>query len=90
LLIPTDKVKEKKVIPIITKDEIVFFDQKQLSILNGYTGGFRIIRGVAGTGKTVILTNFVSNRLKDHNDEKFLILCFNKKLANDIKFSFSK
>jgi len=90
LLIPTDKVKEKKVIPIITKDEIIFFDQKQLSILNGYTGGFRIIRGVAGTGKTVILTNFVSNRLKDHNDEKFLILCFNKKLANDIKFSFSK
>ncbi len=90
ILVPTDKLKEKKVIPIITKDEIIFFDQKQLSILNGYTGGFRIIRGVAGTGKTVILTNFVSNRLKDHDDEKFLILCFNKKLANDLKTSFSK
>jgi hypothetical protein len=90
LLIPTDTIKEKKVIPIITKDEIVFFDQKQLSVLNGYTGGFRIIRGVAGTGKTVILTNFVSNRLKDHPDEKFLILCFNKKLANDLKYSFSR
>ena len=90
LLIPTDKIKEKKVIPIITKDEVVFFDQKQLSVLNGYTGGFRIIRGVAGTGKTVILTNFVSNRLRDHNDERFLILCFNKKLANDLKYSFPK
>jgi len=90
LLIPTDKIKEKKVIPIITKDEIIFFDQKQLSVLNGFTGGFRIIRGVAGTGKTVILTNFVSNRLKDHSDEKFLILCFNKKLANDLKYSFSR
>jgi len=89
LLVPHDKIKEKKIIPIITKDEIIFFDQKQLSVLNGYTGGFRIIRGVAGTGKTVILTNFVSNRLKTYEDEKFLILCFNKKLANDLKESFS-
>lgn len=89
-LIPTDTIKKKKIVPIITKDEIVFFDQKQLSILNGYTGGFRIIRGVAGTGKTVILTNFVSTRLKEYPDEKFLILCFNKKLANDLKSSFSK
>lgn len=90
LLIPTDKIKEKKIVPIITKNEVVFFDQKQLSVLNGYTGGFRIIRGVAGTGKTVILTNFVSNRLRNYPDEKFLILCFNKKLANDLKSSFSK
>jgi len=90
IVIPTDTIKNKKVIPIITKDEIVFFDQKQLSVLNGYSGGFRIIRGVAGTGKTVILTNFVSNRLKEHEDEKFLILCFNKKLVNDLNSSFSK
>jgi superfamily I DNA and RNA helicase len=90
LLVPTDKLKEKKIVPIITKNEVIFFDQKQLSVLNGYTGGFRIIRGVAGTGKTVILTNFVSNRLKNYPDEKFLILCFNKKLANDLKYSFSK
>ncbi|NPA88525.1 MAG: AAA family ATPase [Epsilonproteobacteria bacterium] len=89
MLVPTDKIKEKNIIPIITKDEIIFFDQKQLSVLNGYTGDFRIIRGVAGTGKTVILTNFVSNRLKRYQDEKFLILCFNKKLANDLELSFT-
>ena len=88
ILLPKESKNNKKVIPIITKDEIIFFDQKQLSILNGYTGGFRIIRGVAGTGKTVILTNYVSNRLKKYDDEKFLILCFNKKLAYDIKQSF--
>jgi len=90
LFVPNEALQKKKIIPIITKDEIIFFDQKQLSILNGYTGGFRIIRGVAGTGKTVILTNFVSNRLKNHPDETFLILCFNRKLANDIKYSFGK
>ena len=88
--VPDDTLKNKKIIPIITKDEILFFDQKQLSVLNGYTGGFRIIRGVAGTGKTVILTNFISNKLKNYPDETFLILCFNRKLANDIKYSFDK
>ncbi len=90
LLVPTDKLKnnEEKIIPVITKNEILFFDQKQLSILNGYTGGFRIIRGVAGTGKTVILTNFVNNRLQEDNSEKFLIVCFNRKLVDATKNSF--
>ncbi|WP_300363188.1 NERD domain-containing protein [Hydrogenimonas sp.] len=80
--------QKDRVLPIITKDEILFFDHKQLSILNGYTGGFRIIRGVAGTGKTIILTNFVANRLKRDEDEKFLILCFNKRLKNNIESIF--
>jgi hypothetical protein len=92
LLVPTDKLKnkEEKIIPVITKNEILFFDQKQLSILNGYTGGFRIIRGVAGTGKTVILTNFVNNRLQEDSSEKFLIVCFNRKLVDATKNSFGK
>jgi len=89
ILVPTERIRSKKVIPIITNDEIVYFDYKQLSILNGYTGGFRIIRGVAGTGKTVILTNFVANKLKRHDDEKFLILCFNRKLADELATSFT-
>lgn len=92
LLVPTDKLKknQEKIIPIITKDEIIFFDQKQLSIMNGYNGGFRIIRGVAGTGKTVILTNFVSSRLSKDPNEKFLVVCFNKKLAENIKVQFGE
>ncbi len=90
MLVPTDRFNknQKKIIPVITKDEILFFDQKQLSILNGYTGGFRIVRGVAGTGKTVILTNFVTNKLKEDNSEKFLILCFNRNLVEMTKESF--
>jgi len=90
MLVPSDTVdkNQRKIIPVITKDEILFFDQKQLSILNGYTGGFRIIRGVAGTGKTVILTNFITNRLKEYNNEKFLVLCFNRNLVDATKKSF--
>jgi len=92
LFVPTDTIEsgKNKIIPIITKDEIVFFDQKQLSILNGYNGGFRIIRGVAGTGKTIILTNFVNNRLQEDNSEKFLILCFNRNLVDATKSSFGE
>ena len=82
LLIP--KPDQKDIIPIITKDEVLFFDYKQLSVLNGYTGGLRVIRGVAGTGKTIILTNFIKNTLKEY-DKKFLVLCFNKKLASLLK-----
>lgn len=91
LLVPTDKLKnnQEKIIPVITKNEILYFDQKQLSILNGYKGGFRIIRGVAGTGKTVILTNFVNNRLLEDSSEKFLIVCFNRNLVDATRASFS-
>jgi hypothetical protein len=69
--------------PIISHNQIEFFDQKQLSVLNSYKGGFRLIRGVAGSGKTVILTTF-ANKVKNP-----LILSFNstlnKKLKQNIK-----
>jgi len=79
LLAGEDKVKGN-IIPILSRGKISFFDYKQLSVLNGYTGGFRIIRGVAGTGKTVILINFVVNKPK----ERILVLCFNKRLKETI------
>ena len=82
LLVP--KVEQKSIVPIITKDEVLFFDYKQLSVLNGYTGGLRVIRGVAGSGKTIILTNFIKNTLKE-KEKKFLVVCFNRKLANLLK-----
>jgi hypothetical protein len=86
----TIKKSQDRIVPIITKDEILFFDHKQLSILNGYSGDFRIIRGVAGTGKTIILTNFIQNKLEIDTQNKFLILCFNKQLADNITDSFDE
>lgn len=90
LLLDKKKLFEngRQIVPVITQEEILFFDQKQLSILNGYTGDFKIIRGVAGTGKTVIMTNYISNRLKNYDNEKFLVLCYNKKLEENIRLSF--
>jgi len=83
LLVPKPDQKDD-IIPILTKDEVLFFDYKQLSVLNGYRGGLRVIRGVAGTGKTIILINFIKNTLKNEK-KKFLVLCFNKKLAKNLK-----
>lgn len=85
----TIKSCEDRILPVITKDEVMFFDYKQLSILDGYTGGFRIIRGVAGTGKTIIMTNFVANRLKKDPSENFMVLAFNRRLVDSIKEDFS-
>ena len=83
LLVPKPEQKDE-IVPILTKDEVLFFDYKQLSVLNGYRGGLRVIRGVAGTGKTIILINFIKNILKEEK-KKFLVLCFNKKLAKNLK-----
>lgn len=91
LIIDKEKIKnsEDKIIPIISNDEIIYFDHKQLSVLNGYTDGFRIIRGVAGTGKTIVLSHFINNKLNNGEIENFLILCFNKKLVDNLSMIFS-
>lgn len=91
LLVDKEKIKnsEDKIMPIISNDEIIYFDHKQLSVLNGYTDGFRIIRGVAGTGKTIVLSHFINNKVNNGEVEKFLILCFNKKLVDNLTQIFS-
>ena len=76
LLVPANE--QKDIVPILKSDGIFFFDNKQLSVLSDYKGGLKIIRGVAGSGKSMILINFI----KSHPKKKFLVMCFNKKLAS--------
>jgi superfamily I DNA/RNA helicase len=79
LLVP--KPEQKEIVPILKSDGVFFFDTKQLSVLANYTGGLKIIRGVAGSGKSMILINFV----KANPNKKFLVMCFNNKLASFLK-----
>lgn len=90
LIVDKEKIKnnENKILPIISQDEVIYFDYTQLSVLNGYNGDFKIIRGVAGTGKTIILSHFVNNKLNTGVAENFLILCFNKKLVENLNNIF--
>ncbi|WP_066300228.1 3'-5' exonuclease [Bacillus sp. FJAT-29937] len=45
----------------------------------------RLIRGVAGSGKTLILASRAKMLAKDHPDWKILILCYNISLARSIE-----
>ncbi|WP_053366540.1 3'-5' exonuclease [Bacillus sp. FJAT-27245] len=45
----------------------------------------RLIRGVAGSGKTIILASRAKMLSKQHPDWKILILCYNISLANSIQ-----
>jgi len=45
----------------------------------------RLIRGVAGSGKTLILASRAKLLTKEHPDWKILILCYNISLANSIQ-----
>ena len=75
----------KEIKPIITSNEIVYYDEKQFKVLDNYKEDFKVIRGVAGTGKTIILTKFIQNNIKKNHDNQFLILAYNRKLLSDIE-----
>ena len=59
-----------------------------------YNNNLKIIRPFLSLEKKdlkYVTLNYFKTYIKDpsNEDEKFLILCFNKKLANDLKESFS-
>lgn len=91
IFVDKEQLSEKKdqIVPMITRDEVVYYDYRQLSVLSGYTQGFKVIRGVAGTGKTIILTNFVRSRLQQDPSEKFLVLAFNSNLEDSLQAHFA-
>lgn len=65
-----------------TPDGIYYYDEKIISILRDYSGGIKIIKGMAGTGKTIILLSFIDLK-KDELRKKSkhaAIICFNEPL----------
>lgn len=79
-----NKFKEREIVPIISKDEVIYFDKKQASILNTYKGGLKVVRGTAGTGKTVVLSSFVKHKQEVLFNNNTLVLCFNANLRDAI------
>ncbi len=68
----------------ITPYGILHLDAKFSSVLSSYRKGLRIIRGLAGTGKTIILVNLVLRNPK----RRFLFLCFNRRLKDNLEELF--
>jgi len=62
----------------VSPNGIYVIDKIAAKILRSYQGGLKIVRGVAGTGKSFVLLEFV----KTKPDENKLIFCFNRALAD--------
>jgi superfamily I DNA and RNA helicase len=65
--------------------KVMNINQEQLAKGLGY--GHRVIRGVAGSGKTVILMCRAKYLAQLHKDWKILVVCFNKTLSTFLKNS---
>ncbi|MEH2199144.1 3'-5' exonuclease [Nostoc sp.] len=60
-------------------------DPRQECIVRAIGDGHRIIYGVAGSGKTLILLSHAKLLVKQNPHQKILILCFNRSLAASLK-----
>lgn len=62
-------------------DELKVLDRRQESLAKTLGEGHRVIRGVAGSGKTLILTYRARLLAEAFPQQKILITCFNRSLA---------
>lgn len=66
-----------------TGEEIVrAMDLEQERLARTLGEGHRLLRGVAGSGKTVVLICRVRHLLAQHPDWRILVVCYNRVLAN--------
>lgn len=66
----------------IVEDELKVLDRRQEALAKTLGEGHRVIRGVAGSGKTLVLTyraNLLARRFPAH---RILVTCFNRSLAS--------
>ncbi len=83
-LIPTCRLptlKQKDLLKYLTpKEKIKLLDQEQEKLARELGEGHRLIFGVAGSGKTILLIARARILAKRHPNWKILILCYNKLL----------
>jgi superfamily I DNA and RNA helicase len=85
-IIPTSRLPTPKQADLLkyfsAEDKIKLLDQEQERIARELGEGHRLIFGVAGSGKTVLLIARARILAKRHPNWKILILCYNKLLRN--------
>lgn len=70
---------------LLSLHDIKVMDLHQENLAKQLGDRHRLIRGVAGSGKTLILASRAKMLIKDHPTWKVLILCYNISLAQSIK-----
>ena len=87
-LIPTCRLpslKQKNLMEFFQEvDKVKLLDEDQEKLARELREGHRLIFGVAGSGKTVLLIARARILAKRHPDWKILILCYNKLLRKQI------
>ncbi|MBP7796232.1 MAG: NERD domain-containing protein [Elusimicrobiales bacterium] len=69
----------------INNDSLAVIDKHQERIARQFSNGHRLIRGVSGSGKTVMLVARAKFLSKINPDWKILVLCFNRSLSIYLK-----
>ena len=75
------------------KKEEITLDIHQQQILEKLGSGHRIIRGIAGSGKSLIIAARAKKLAQEHPDWRILITCYNISLASQLRYyinSFNK
>lgn len=83
-LFPEVRIKKYSENELKNRLTLEAMDLYQETLAKEIAEGHRIIRGVAGSGKTIILQARVFELIKQHSDWKILVLCFNRTLAASI------
>ena len=70
---------------IPTEDVIQVMDREQERVAEHLGTGYRVLRGVAGSGKTLVLAHRARHLHKHWPNWRILVLCFNRVLANALR-----
>jgi len=65
-------------------EELHVLDRQQEALARGLGDGHRVIRGVAGSGKTLVLTFRARHLAALHPRQNVLVTCFNRSLAGSL------
>lgn len=74
----------------IEPQQIKALDLSQESIAKNIGEGHRILKGVAGSGKTLVLACRAKYLKTIHPDYKILVVCYNNSLCNHLKHMFGE
>ena len=70
---------------IPTEDVIQVMDREQERVAEHLGAGYRVLRGVAGSGKTLVLAHRARHLHEHWSNWRILVLCFNRVLANALR-----
>ena len=76
--------------PPDSAERIRALDRRQERLAQHLGGGYRLIRGVAGSGKTLILTHRAKHFGRHFPDWRILLLCFNRALSHALEAELNR